>query len=427
MKIGFGFCLIFLFWILTPLSLRANCTVEMKMDDVIGPATFDSLQRAKEKSLKDHCSSLLVLINTPGGSLQSTRKIVEEILSSPVPILCLVSPSGGHAGSAGAIILQACHVSGAMVATNIGAATPISGLGQEMPKDLRNKLINDTKSWLDGLTHLRGRSQKFGRDIIETAKAVSAEEAFRLKAIDFVAEKKTDFLEFAQGRRVKLTESQTTEVQVGDLYEFQPGLREKILSLTTDPQTAYLMFMGSLGLLYFEITHPGMVAPGVIGGIGLILSLVSLHKLDVMWGGLLLILLAISLMIAEAFVPSFGVLGVGGIVSFVLGSVFLFDTENTGVMLPYSLLIGTSLILGLITFGIAYLAFSTRNIKKRNDMTSLVGKTIVVTKVNARNGKKGQGRVDGEIWQIRSTEDLILDQELIVSSVNGFTLNVKGD
>ena len=321
--------------------VSSSCTLELEITGTIGVATLDVYQRAKKRVLKKGCSSLLLLVNTPGGALQTTRMIIEEILNSPFPVLCLVYPSGGHAGSAGAIILQACHVSGAVRATNIGAATPILSTGKDTPKDLRKKIFNDTQSWIEGITKLRKRNEKFSKEIVTEAKAVSASEAFKIGAIDFLVTEKGEFLKNAHGKEVILQDNQKEKVITGDLQVFPLDLRYQLISLLTDPQTAYLIFMGSLGLIYFEITHPGVIVPGVLGGMGLIFSLVSFHKLNVQWGGLALILLGLILMLAEAFVPSFGFLGLGGLMSFVLGSVFLFDPQS-GYFVPLPFLIVVS-------------------------------------------------------------------------------------
>ena len=182
-------------------TYKPTCTIELKIEGAIGAATLDILERAIYRVKKQNCSALLLLINTPGGQLLTTRKIVDRILNTDFPVLCLIHPAGAHAGSAGAIIMQACHVNGGIETTNIGAATPIMGSGQKISDDLRKKLINDTTSWLDSLTQLRKRSKKFGREIITEAKAVSATEAQKEKAIDFVGKTKLEFLQFADGGR----------------------------------------------------------------------------------------------------------------------------------------------------------------------------------------------------------------------------------
>ncbi len=400
---------------------QGQCTVEVSVSGVIGLSNYHRVLKSKEKAIKNKCSSVLVVVNTPGGSLETTRKIVTEILNSSVPFLCLVYPSGAHAGSAGAIILQACHVSGAVKATNIGAATPISGTGQDAGKDLRKKLINDTTSWLEGITQLRKRNQEFSKDIIVDAKAVSATEAHRLGAIDFLAESKLDFLSKSAGQKVSLAKSKQIEVQVGDLLKLNEGLKEKTLDLLADPQHAYMMFMASLGLLYFELTHPGVVAPGVIGAIGLVVSMVSLHKMEIEWGAFVLILLGLAFLVAEAFVPSFGMLGVGGGVALFLGSLFLFDPATTGYRLPYATILPIAILFTGFSLFIAHLAFKSRSYKSRsNEAILLESKGFVVEIKNNEYWVE----VNGERWKAKCDEDLQKGDQVLIKSINKLLLSV---
>ena len=403
---------------------ESPCTVEARIDGAIGPATLDFIRRAESRVQTHQCGSLLLLINTPGGNLQTTRLIVENILASPTPILCLVHPSGGHAGSAGAIILQACHVSGAVEATNIGAATPVSSGGENIPEDLRKKLINDTRSWVEGLARLRGRSEKFARDIVEDAKALSAKEAQQLKAIDVVVKDKEEFLKFAAAQKVRLAKSENVPVSVGPLKTFEQDLRYKIMDLLTHPQVAYLMFMGSLALLYFELTHPGLIAPGVIGGLGLIISLVSMHMLEVTWGAVLLILLGIGLLIGEAFTPGFGILGVGGVVSFFIGSLFLFDPEQSGVVLPLSTILPTVLLMGALIVGVAYMALTVRRKRKGGVLDQVVGLEGRVSQVEKATPTEGYAEVNGEIWKVTCDSPMRVGDHLKIKSHQGLSLRV---
>lgn len=403
---------------------QAACTQQMELTGTIGPASQDLLERGLLRAKENHCDSLLVLINTPGGSLQTTRTMVELILNSPIPILCLVSPSGGHAGSAGAIILQACHVNGAMVATNLGAATPIMGNGANIPEDLRKKILNDTKSWMDSIIKLRGRNARIGAEFIDDAKSVSAEEAKKQGAIDVVVAKVDEFLGFANGREVKMTESKTQKVETGDLKVFQKDLRYEALSLFADPETAYLLMMGSLALLYFEVTHPGTMVPGVLGGIGLILSSVALQKLNVQWAGVALILLALGLMIAEAYVTSFGILGVGGIAAFIIGSLFLFDPAQTGgYRLPLSLILPTALILGSVMLAVAFLVMRTFKVRRRGGFDDMVGEKAHVVSVSG-NKQSGQIEIAGETWNFESHHPLEVGHRVRVTGHRGLTLLV---
>lgn len=404
--------------------LAAVCTVEMEMTGAIGLASVDMLNKGLEKVSEKGCVSLLININTPGGSLQSTRMIVEKILNSPIPVLCFISPAGAHAGSAGAIIHQACHVSGAMRATNLGAATPITGDGKDMPADLRKKMLNDTTSWLDSITQLRGRNQQFGRDIITEAKAVSATEAEKIGAIDFVADRKLDFLQFAEGRTVKMSENKEVQVMVGDLETITPNFRDKFLAMITDPQTAYLLFMASLALIYFEITHPGTMVAGVVGGIALVISMVALHKMDVQYGGLLLLLIGVALMIAESFVASFGILGIGGIAAFIAGSLFLFDPQAPGgYSLPLENIIITSVVMGGLMIAVAYMAFNTRHVRRKGSYDDLMGESGVIVTVHD-DKRTGQMEIAGETWNFRSTGYVEIGQKVYVNGFKGLTLIV---
>ena len=405
-------------------NIRAQCTLATAVEGAIGPATLDLIERSIVKGNELNCASHLLLINTPGGNLQTTRLIVEKIVNSPKPFICLVFPSGGHAGSAGAIILQACHISGAMEATNIGAATPIASTGQEMAEDLRKKLINDTLSWVEGLAKLRGRSLKFAREIIESAKAVDAKEALELKAIDTVVQKREEILEFAQDKEVQLLGGAKAKIETGEITYFGSDLRYEFLQFITDPQFSYFIFMGSLGLLYFELTHPGALVPGIVGGIGLVISMISFHKLNVEWAGLVLILLGLALMLAEAFTPSFGALGAGGIVAFVFGSILLYDPVRTGVSLPLSVLISTSSFLGLITLGIAYMAYSSRGQSRRSKTGKLKDQEGQVVELS-EDQKSGQLEVMGETWRFQSQKPVVIGETVKVLRREGLTVFIE--
>jgi membrane-bound serine protease (ClpP class) len=406
---------------------QEKCVIEANIDNVIGLASLDFVKRAKKRAETHGCGSILLLINTPGGNLQTTRSIVEEILNSKIPFLCLVYPSGAHAGSAGAIILESCHLAGAVEATNIGAATPINESGSNIPSDLRKKILNDTSAWLAAIMKTRGRNDQFAKDIIEQAKAVSAHEAFDIKAIDFVGATKDDFLKFANGRTVKVDENLEMKVAVGPVIVLDQDLRFKIMDLLMNPEFAYMLFMASLALLYFEITHPGMMAPGVVGGLGLIISLISLQMLDATWGAILLIIIGIGLLIAEAFVAGFGVIGLGGVVAFFIGSLFLFDPETTGYHLPLTLILPTVIFLGGILCGLAYLAFTARKRKRKGGFDNLVGQVAKVTEVQPGDGKFGYVLIDGELWKCTCQSPMRKGERVKVTGHQGFTLDVKVD
>ncbi len=420
------FYLIGLYLFIFPIQVQANCTLEMKIESSIGVAVYDYIERGQQKAISESCSSILLLVNTPGGVMQTTRLIVEQILNSPIPYLCLIYPAGAHAASAGAIIMQACHIAGAMESTNIGAATPIQAGGQDIPEDMKKKVINDTLSWIEGLIEKRGRSQKFGRDMVTEAKSVGAKEALEMGAIDFVAISKADFLQQASGKEVQMVSGQVTSVKTSSIKPFHIGFRFKLLDIFTEPFLIYFIFMGSLLLLYYEITHPGTLVPGVAGIIGLVISLMSFHKLDVSWAGLLLMLVGIGFMIGEAFVPSFGALGIGGIVSFVMGGVFLFDENKFGYELPLISMIPVAIGFGLLMILLGRIALKTRSLPgfHYGQESVLMDKGVVV-QVSNISDRKCKVALGGSIWNAISDSQVTLDQEVIVKKIENLTLYIS--
>ena len=402
------FICVYFFLILCPFPLWA-CTIQLSIKTAITPVTLDMIKKTITLAEKKNCSSILIEIDTPGGSLPATRLIVQEILNSPLPFLCLVSPKGAQATSAGAIILQACHVAGALRGTNLGASTPVM-MGKELGKDsdMRKKVINDTVSFVKSLSHLRKRNEKFAEEIVTQAKSVTAEEALSLKAIDFVGDTASDFLAFSEKRKVEMGGGKKIEVIVGPLKAFPVGLRYSVLNFFADPQILYLLFLGSIMLIYFEFTHPGTLVPGVAGGIGLIISLVGLNAFSVAWGAVALIFAGFILFLAEMLVPSFGILGIGGIISFILGSVYLFDpVEMGGYSLPLPLILAVSIVIGLLMFGAGWLAVKTFRMKRNiTAMGTVLAQEGEVTEILDDFGRKGWMIIHGENWKFRSEKSL---------------------
>lgn len=402
----------------------APCTLSIPFQGAISPATVDFFKRSIEDADRQSCGSILIRINTPGGDLMSARELVERILASKIPILCVIAPEGGHAGSAGALIMLGCHVNGALPATNLGAATPIGGNGETIGTDLREKVIQDTVAWAKGLAKLRNRNADFAEKIIRNAQALDANEAARTRAIDTVSADIPVFIKFATGRTVTMEGGRKDVVRTGPLIEKAPDLRTHLLSIVTDPTLAYLIFMASLSLLYFELTHPGSIAPGVAGAIGLLTSFIAFQHLDIWWGGAGLIALGLALLFLEAFVPSFGALGIGGIVALGAGSVLLYDPSSPGGVVGLPIILTTTGLLGSAMFGLAILAFRTRRSRRQAGFHLREGRGVVM-KVDAQSSRHGLARVEGEIWNFISDVDVQPGDQLVVISRENLILNVR--
>lgn len=389
------------------------CTVEIPIEGAISTASDDFLARGLALAEREKCASILLTLNTPGGSLQTTRSMVERIMASSIPVFCVVAPEGGHAGSAGALILLSCHVSGALPATNIGAATPISGAGNALTDDLRAKLIEDTKSWAVSLAKKRNRSVEFAEKMITEAKAYDVDSALKIGAIEIRASSVSDFYEQSS---VKM------QVVTGRRILMERDLRELLLSIIADPEFSYLLFMAALALLYFEVTHPGAIAPGVTGALLLLISLIAFHKLDVVWGGVGLMLLGIVFLIAEAFIPSFGALGIGGILALGAGSVLLYDPASGGLSLSLWLSLGVPITLGLTLLAVGVVLVRSR----RSGGESLAEAGIVGSEaaIDHREGEEMFVTVRGEIWRVQSEHPLAMGDRVRILEVKGLRLVV---
>lgn len=392
----------------------AECVLAVQVNGAITAATMDYLARAEKEAQQKNCQSILLRMNTPGGELQATRSIVENILASSKPYFCLITPNGGHAGSAGAIILQACHVSGGLATTHLGAATPIMGTGQNLSEDLRQKVINDTVSWTESLAKTRNRNAQVAKDMVVDARSITADEAVKLKALDVAVKDEAEFLDFA---------AKKTKTEVGPLQEFQTDLRYQVLNFVADPELAYLMFMGSLGLLYLELTHPGLIAPGVIGGVGLVLSLIAFHKLDVQWGGFALMVLGIAFLVAELFITSFGVLGIGGLAALIMGSLFLFDPATSGYRLPLSLILTVSLGIGAFFLALGVLVLKTLKQSRKDLDAEMAGRIVKITSLESP--QSGQVEIGGEIWRVESEDSLQVGDQVLILNRRGLILKVR--
>ena len=432
--------------------------VLVKIDGAIGPATADHLHRALALAAKLKAPLTVLQIDTPGGLDASMRSIIKDILASPVPVAPYVAPNGARAASAGTYILYASHIAAMAPASNLGAATPVviglptpggppdnplprapeprpaSAAGPGAPAAehaadaMTAKRVGDAAAYIRSLAQLRGRNAEWAEKAVREAVSLSSQEALKSNVVDLVARDMTDLLRQVNGREIVLASGTlrlaTSGVQV---LEFEADWRTRFLSVITDPSLALiLMLVGIYGLL-FEFSNPGFVLPGVVGGISLLLALFALQMLPVNYAGLALILLGVAFLIAEAFLPTFGALGVGGIVAFALGAVLLIDGDVPGFGIPKSLIALLSAASAAFILGVAGMAAKARRrpvVNLLDGSPALLGATGELIEFS---GGEGWALIRGEHWKVRGASDLQAGRQVRVTRVPGGALEVAAD
>ncbi|MGH8442374.1 MAG: NfeD family protein [Nevskiaceae bacterium] len=418
--------------------------------DAIGPATSSYFEKAHRSAVESGAGVIVLQIDTPGGLDSAMRDIIKIILNSPIPVACIVAPGGARAASAGTYILYACHVAAMVPATNLGAATPVpvggsaplpgmpekpdptkqDGKGEakeETPKPaadaMQTKIVNDAVAYIRSLAEKRGRNADWAERAVREGASLSAERALEQNVVDLLADDVDDLLKKIDGRKVVTTTGELTLKTAGVAVEkIEPDWRMKFLGIITNPTVAYvLLLIGIYGLL-LEGYHPGAILPGVVGSICLLLALFAFQVLPVNYVGLALILLGVVLMIAEAFAPSFGVLGVGGLVAFVFGSILLMDIEVPGYGVNRGIIFGIAACGGGVLAGTLYLLWRARQAPVVTGDRTLVGHTVEVLEAS---GVEGWGWIAGERWKFRSSAPARAGERLRVTAIDGLTLVVE--
>lgn len=414
----------------------------VEVDGAIGPVTKELITRSIRDAETDSATLVVLLLNTPGGLNHSMRHIISAILDAKVPVVTYVSPLGARAASAGTYILYASHIAAMSPATNLGAATPvqIGGLpkipttpipvGQEkaadkLPSDnktsMEKKVINDSSAYIKGLAKLRGRNEEWAEKAVRDGVSLIATEALEKGVIDIMATDVTDLFKQLHGKTITLKDSTVTlNTESLQIKHIQPDWRSRLLSVITDPNIAYiLMLVGIYGLI-IEFSNPGAILPGVIGSICLLLALYAFQVLPINYAGLALIMVGLGFIIAEIFVTSGGILGLGGVVAFVMGSIILFDDEHLAVSLP---LIGgvAAIAAGFLLWLIRRLA-TIRHKKVVSGLEYLQGQVAEV--IHDFTGK-GRVRVGGESWLAESSVPLIAGQKVYIKGIQHLVLTVE--
>lgn len=407
----------------TPARL-AGPVVQLTIDGTINPATVTYVREGLQKAQERGAAALLIQLDTPGGLLESTRVIVKDILGAPLPVIVYIAPSGGGATSAGVFITLAAHVAAMAPGTNIGAAHPVGSQGETIDGTMGEKVENFAASLSRTIAEQRGRNVEWAERAVRKSVSATEREAVKLRVVDFVARDVAEVLAMASGRIVDVA-GRPVELALADapVEPLAMRLGQKLFDFLANPNLAYVLFMAGLLGLYVEFTNPGLLFPGVAGAICLVIGLAALQMLPVNYAGLALLVLGVGMLIAEAFLPSFGVVGIGGIVAFVIGSLLLFDTPEESLHVDRGLIAGAAVSLGVVMFGLGWLVVRAQRRQPVSGAEGMVGEVGHVRRVD------GDGRlkvfVHGEYWEADADEALAVGDAVEVTAVEGLRVRVR--
>ena len=421
-----SFLLLILFLVVPPAYSKDNVVV-VKLSGAINPAVAEYVSYEISQANAEKDSLIVLHMDTPGGLDTSMREIIKKIQSSEVPVASFVAPTGSRAASAGTFITIASHIAAMAPGTNIGAAHPINMLGggndNEQAKTMEKKVVNDAAAYIRSLAELRKRNAHWAELAVVNSVSISAEEAMKLNVIDFVAGDVKALVLAIHGREVQLA-SGSVSLKTKNLkiiyHEMNP--RQKLLDIISNPNVTYILMMLGLVGLFFELSNPGLVLPGVIGSISLILALYAMQTLPINYAGLLLILFGVILFITEINVMSYGLLSVSGVISIFLGSTMLIDSDDPALQISRAILYPTLALTVILSLGIVVLATRTRSLKKLGGMEGMIGETGLVKEVL---NPQGRVLVHGELWEAEADTQITEGERVQVDFVQGLRIKVS--
>ncbi len=410
----------------------------IEIDGTINPATVDYIRSGMESAKENSSEALIILLDTPGGLLTSTKEIVKSLLNSTVPIIVYVYPSGATATSAGVFITLSANIAAMADGTSIGAAAPVflgpSGGGQKSKDEDKEKNGNDKKmsekienfaaSFIESIAEKRGRNVKWAIDAVRSSASITSTEALKKDVIDLISPNLNELINEIDGREVTLPTGKKILNTKGAMVDrVNMNAKQRLVDILSTPDIAFLLIsLGSLGL-FIEFYNPGLIFPGVAGAICLLLGLVSLQILPFNYAGLALLTLSILLFITEVYVTSYGLLAIGGILSFILGALLLFDTPESDVRVGFNVVIAAGLAIGLFFTFVAYYVVKSQRAAISLGFEGLMGEVgVAVTTIE----NKGKIFIHGEYWDAESDETIREGEKVkVVEQIGGFKLRVK--
>ena len=424
-----------------PLLASGRVVVQLDLRGTIGPAASDYVHDGLARARALNAALVVLRMDTPGGLDLAMRRIIRDILASPVPVAGFVAPSGARAASAGTYILYACSIAAMAPATNLGAATPVeistlpgtgrsaapaggkAGVGTATESTETRKMVNDAAAYIRGLAQLRGRNATWAVAAVRRAASLPAREALRAGVINLIARSVPDLVKQVNGLKVELAGSTVTLHTAGArIVRIRPGWRNHLLSVIGDPTMAYILMLLGIYGLFFEMWHPGLLFPGIIGVVCLLLALFAFQLLPVSLAGIALLLLGIGLMVAEVFLPTLGVLGLGGAAAFAAGSVMILDAASPGYGASWLLVGGVTVLSAAFFLTVASLALRARRrpvVSGREQMIGASGEALA-----AFDGD-GRVHVHGEEWQAHASRPVTRGQKIRVVGMEGLVLQVE--
>ena len=391
----------------------------IRVSGAISPGSADFIKQSIDTAARDRATCMIIELNTPGGLAESMREIVMAILASPVPIVVYVAPGGARAASAGVMITIAADVAAMAPGTNIGAAHPVGIGGKKIDKTMSAKVVNDMVAHVKSVAEKRGRNIDWVEKAVRESISATENEALQQNIIDVVATDLDDLIRQIDGRRID--DKGVLALKGLKRKVLAEGLRTKILKAISDPNIAYILMMIGLAGLYFELSHPGAIFPGVVGGISLILAFFAFQALPVNYAGFLLIFLALIFFILELKIASYGMLSVAGVVSFLLGSIMLFEGAAPELKISWRVILPTLLVVSAFFVGLAALVFRAQISEPQTGAEGLCGRIAVVRQPIDPEGKVW---VHGELWRARASEPISAGQRVRITGVTGLVLTV---